>query len=75
MRFEYLSKPVLLVNSHLHWNPNNDLIKYGQMAYIMSQVNAKIDEISKSTDQPVAVLMVGDHNSRPESALVKMILD
>lgn len=64
---------ILLVNSHLHWNPNNDVVKYGQGAYLLSETHKEAQKIQNENSSSLSIIMVGDYNSRPESALVNMI--
>jgi mRNA deadenylase 3'-5' endonuclease subunit Ccr4 len=65
----------LVVNSHLHYDPKDDIIKYAQMAYLLNETNLELENIKEKfqIDDPIPVFMVGDFNSRPESVLYSMI--
>ena len=45
------------------------------MAYVLQQTHDLAEQIQNQGENPIHVIITGDHNSKPESALLKMVLD
>jgi len=59
-------KDLIIVNTHLFWNPDHEYVKYGQISKIIKYVE---DNFSKD----IPVIFAGDMNSTPNSNVVKYI--
>lgn len=59
-------KKIIVVNTHLYWNPDFEFVKYGQMCKI-------IKDIEKKYSTSVPLILTGDFNSLPGSNLMKYI--
>ena len=59
-------KRLVIVNTHLYWNPEFEFVKYGQIAKI-------IKDIEKKYSASVPVILCGDFNSLPTSNVIKFI--
>ena len=64
---------LVVVNLHLHWNPEHDVVKYSQLAYVLEKTRAFRDKVGESVKTKPRVVVCGDFNSRPESPLLQMI--
>lgn len=63
-----------MVNSHNHHHPLQDVIKYAEIAYLLNQTNEELERIRQEFQtERISVLMLGDYNSRPESATYAMV--
>lgn len=64
---------VLVANAHIYFRPQSDIVKYAQVAYMMSEIH-RVTEEFKAMDtyagQEVHVIYAGDFNSMPESAVI-----
>lgn len=65
---------ILVVNSHNHHHPLGDVIKYAEIGHLLNETNKELERIRSdfSTDR-ISVIMVGDYNSRPESATYRLL--
>lgn len=59
-------KRIVIVNTHLYWNPEFEFVKYGQIAKI-------IKDIEKKYSASVPVILCGDFNSLPSSNVLKYV--
>ena len=59
-------KKIILVNTHLYWNPDFEFVKYGQICKILKDL-----EIKYSSNVPV--ILCGDFNSLPTSNVLKYV--
>lgn len=59
-------KRLVVVNTHLYWNPEYEFVKYGQIAKI-------IKDIEKKYSASVPMILCGDFNSLPNSNVIKYI--
>jgi CCR4-NOT transcription complex subunit 6 len=59
-------KNVLVVNTHLFWNPDFEYIKYGQIARILTYID-------KNYPKDMPIVFCGDFNSTPQSNILKYV--
>ena len=65
---------MIVVNSHLTWDPAHDIVKYAQMGYILKETMSELESIKrKRRSEHISVVCVGDFNSRPESSVLQLI--
>lgn len=65
---------LLVVNSHNHHHPMQDVIKYAEIAYLLNETNSELERIRKEYNtNNISVMMLGDYNSRPESVTYAMV--
>ena len=55
----------MVANTHLHWNPKFDYVKYAQAFYLQY----KLSKFLQSRDLDVPVIVCGDFNSKPISSV------
>ena len=67
-------KPFLVVNTHIHWNPKFDYVKYGQAFWLLMKVSEFLKEFNLSLDT-TPLVVCGDFNSKPNSAVIHMMLN
>jgi len=66
MKHNPSGKRVVIVNTHLYWNPEFEYIKYGQLSKI-------IKDIEKKYSASVPMILCGDFNSLPNSNVIKYV--
>lgn len=59
-------KRLIVVNTHLYWNPDFEFVKYGQICKIVKDLEKKY-----SANAPI--LLCGDFNSLPNSNVIRYI--
>ena len=59
-------KRLIVVNTHLYWNPDFEFVKYGQICKIVKDLEKKY-----TVDAPI--ILCGDFNSLPNSNVLKYI--
>lgn len=75
------AKHVVVANAHLYWHPGYEYVKLSQAHYLVHKVKQFVDESAKVSQSPVIkkyddqsdnspiVLICGDMNSKPNSAV------
>lgn len=64
---------MIVVSSHLYWDPKYDYVKYGQTNYLMKRLgDFKFKTIQHYKTEP-AVIICGDFNSQPHASSVSLI--
>jgi endonuclease/exonuclease/phosphatase (EEP) superfamily protein YafD len=53
-------------NTHFHWEPHVDYVKYGQSYYLLQKLSEYY------SDPNIPLLMLGDFNSIPDSSVLSM---
>ena len=59
-------KEIIVANTHLHWNPKYDYVKYAQSFWLQLKIS-KFMENHNATKAPV--IICGDFNSKPYSSV------
>lgn len=68
--FDYLA----VINLHLHWDPNRDVMKYLQMSEILNSTYKYTQEFKPSNKKiKMPIVLCGDFNSLPGSNVVDLI--
>lgn len=62
---------IIVVNLHLYWDPEKEIIKYSQLAEILNNLNKIKSSLSKNCK--VSVFVCGDFNSKPDSNVIDLI--
>lgn len=68
-KIEYL----IVVNLHLFWNPNKEIIKYSQALAILCRVNEMYRKLNNLHPGKICVVLGGDFNSKPDSNVVDLV--
>jgi CCR4-NOT transcription complex subunit 6 len=68
-RFDYL----LLVNLHLHWDPQNELLKYAQISEILNRTYLFKEKFKFCEKLKIPIIICGDFNSLPDSNVVNLL--
>jgi len=59
---------MLVANTHLHWNPKFDYVKFGQSFWLLKCVATFIKENNLNVDS-TPIIICGDFNSKPSSSV------
>ena len=64
---------LIVVNTHLYWNPHHPDVKLRQAAWLVKNVERLSEELLESTGKEPAVVICGDFNSSPSSEVYRFL--
>jgi mRNA deadenylase 3'-5' endonuclease subunit Ccr4 len=65
---------MLVVNTHIHWNPKLDFVKYGQSFWLLLKISEFLEDNDISLET-VPLVICGDFNSTPQASTIHMMLN
>lgn len=68
-------KQVVVVNTHNHWNPKYDFVKYGQAFWLLKNTSLFLTKhgLSLEGENGAALVICGDFNSKPDSSVFHLM--
>lgn len=65
---------MIVVSTHMHWNPKLDYVKYGQAFWLLMKVSEFLDDNELSLDT-TPIVICGDFNAEPTTSSIHMMLN
>jgi len=65
---------LMLVNTHIHWDPDFSDVKLMQVQILLEQLEAWVDEYSTPTYR-MPLILGGDFNSMPDSGVYQLLVE
>ena len=65
---------MLVVCTHMHWNPKLDFVKYGQAFWLLMKISEFLDDFELTLDK-VPLVICGDFNADPTTSSIHMMMN
>jgi CCR4-NOT transcription complex subunit 6 len=65
---------IVLVNTHIHWDPDFSDVKLMQVQMLLEQLEAWVDEFS-TPNHRIPLILGGDFNSMPDSGVYQLLME
>jgi mRNA deadenylase 3'-5' endonuclease subunit Ccr4 len=65
----------VVANTHIHWNPKFDYVKYAQGFWLVHQIDKLLTEngLSLTGASKTPLIICGDFNSRPSNSIIHLM--